>query len=1088
MILMSMQCYLPLQAQDKGDERVTLMAGDVTLASVLKNIEKQTHKRFNYSENELNTREKIHVSYSDAPLHQVLGQLFTAKGISWKVIDNGIYLRKEDMPVKQPAPADSNNISVISGVVTDETGVPLPGATIIIKGTNVGTSADLNGRFQLTNSSSGTILRISFTSFETREISIKEKRSLNVMLKRVVGKLDETVVIGYGTTTKRFNTGAISTVKSDVIESQPVTNPLQALEGRIPGLYISQASGIPGAGVVVKLRGQNSIVNGNDPLYIIDGVPYSSSSPISPNLGGGPLGTQTQNQPGGGLSPFNLLSPSDIERIDVLKDADATAIYGSRGANGVILITTKKGKAGKTKFDFNISTGAGKVTNMLSLLNTKQYLAMRREALTNDGKTAGPADYDINGTWDTTRYTDWQKLLIGGTAKLTNAQAAISGGNDNTQFSVRGAYSRQTTVYPGDFSDKKASASFSLTHSSTNGKFHSNLNGSYLNNINNLPMFDATSSTLIAPDAPPLYDATGNLNWANNTFINPLTYTKRTVDFTADNLIGNLSLSYEIIPGLSLKTSLGYNYITTSQTHRIGSNSLPSYMANDPNSRKNNFANTSIKNWIAEPQINYDKRINNNHISVLIGSTFQQNSNLVNSFLASGYTSDALIGNPGAAANIRALTSVNSLYKYNAIFGRLNYTYDDKYIINLSARRDGSSRFGPGRQFGNFGSVGVAWIFSEERWIRENIPSLSFGKLRASYGTAGNDQISDYKFYSTYSTDYNNYMGVSGLMPTNAPNSNFQWELNRKIELGLETGLFNNRVQLNLDYYRNRSGNQLLAYALPSTTGFYSVLFNLPAIVQNTGIELDITSDNINLNGFNWKTSVNISIPRNKLVSYPNLEASSYKNSFVIGRSILGRKSYQYTGVDPVTGIYTVLDANNDNIYDPKDYIKFGETTQRYFGGLLNTFSYKSLECDVFLQFTKQSGFDYVSKLFIVPGSYNTNIPVELLNNVWHNKGDRALYQKLSTGDANTNRGLNYRSNSDAYVTDASFIRLKNISISYVLPRRWLQRMQIQNVKLYLQGENLLTFTHYKWLDPEITAGYALPPLKMVVGGIQISL
>lgn len=1088
MILMSMQCYLPLQAQDKGDERVTLMAGDVTLASVLKNIEKQTHKRFNYSENELNTREKIHVSYSDAPLHQVLGQLFTAKGISWKVIDNGIYLRKEDMPVKQPAPADSAvNVSVIRGTITDESGMPLPGATVMIKGTNVGTSADGNGRFVLGNSSAAPVLRVSFTSYETREVIVRNERSLNITLKRVIGSLDETVVIGYGTTTKRFNTGAVSTVKSNVIEAQPVTNPLQALEGRVPGLYIAQTTGIPGSGSIVTLRGKNSISSGNDPFYIVDGVPFTSSSTSVPNLGTGSLGSVYV--PGGGLSPFNLLNPSDIERIDVLKDADATAIYGSRGANGVILITTKKGKAGKTKFDINASYGQGKVTNMLSLLNTPQYLAMRREALKNDNKTAGPTDYDINGTWDTTRYTNWQKELIGGTASLTNIQAGISGGSIGTQFNIRGTYTRQGTVFPGDFSDNKSSALINIVHTSPNGKLHATINVNFLNNINNVPNFDFTSYILTAPDGPALHDSKGNLNWESNTFYNPLGLTKRFTKSTSDNLNGNFTFGYEILPGLTASASLGYNQITTSQTQQTSITSVSPTFASYSYIRSNNYGSNSLKSWIAEPQLNYSRKIGKNGINVLFGSSFQQSTTSSNAYLASDFVTDALIANPASAAKLQVLSALGTQYRYNALFGRITYDFDRKYILNFTARRDGSSRFGPGKQFGNFGAIGAAWLFSEENWVKQNIPLLSFGKLRASYGTTGNDQIADYQYYSTYSSSYTNYMGLSGLVPNRIPNADFRWEQVRKLEMGLETGFCQDKILINIDYYRNRSSNQLLQYTLPTTTGFNSVLYNLPALVQNTGIELEINTANIANADFSWRSSLNLTIPRNKLINYPNFESSAYSTKYVIGKSILGQRAFHYTGVDPLTGYYTVQDVNNDGQYTSADYTSFIQLTQDYYGGLLNTFNYKGIELGIFLQFVKQAAPDYISQISPVPGSKNNNIPTFILENTWHNKGDKTQYQKFSTGNAIINTAAYYyRAQSDANQIDGSFIRLKNVMISYVLPQRLLQELHLQNIRLYAQAQNLLTFTSYKWLDPESNSGLSLPPLKMINLGIQLSL
>jgi TonB-linked SusC/RagA family outer membrane protein len=1093
LLIMLLRFCLFAQAQNANDQRITLLAGNASLSSVLKNIERQTNKRFNYSENELDTNEKVNVNYNAAPLYQVLGQLFNAKGISWRMIDDGIYLKKDEkregrsvLPVKSSSAKDSMNFPMIRGRVADEEGVPLTGATILIKGTAAGAVADADGRFTFVIVPENATLRISFTSYEPSEIPAGSRSGLNVVLKKKMGSLDEMVVIGYGTTTKKFNTGAVNTVKADIIEMQPVTDPLQALEGRVPGLYIAQASGVPGAGSVVMLRGKNSISNGNNPFYIVDGVPYTSASTTITYLGGGALGGVSEE--GRGLSPFNFLNPSDIERIDVLKDADATAIYGSRGANGVILITTKKGKAGKTKFDLNVSSGAGKVTHMLTLLNTPQYLKMRREAFANDGKKPAAGDYDVNGTWDTTSYTDWQKLMIGGTARLTNVQAAISGGNSNTQFALRGGYSNQTTVFPGDYADRKVSTLLNVTHTSLNEKFRAIITASYLNDKNKIPQTDFTSLITIAPNAPTVYDSAGNLNWGKNTFANPLASTRKFAQATTENLIGNVELSYELLPGLIIKSGLGYNRIQTNQTNQTPITALSPASVDVSSARSNNYGSNNLNNWIIEPQISYSREIAGGTFSALIGSTFQQNKQDYVGYNASDFASDAMISNIATAGVVKVIGINYTQYNYNAIFGRLNYSWKEKYILNLTARRDGSSRFGPGKQFGNFGAVGAAWVFSDENWAKTNLPFLSYGKIRASYGATGNDQIPDYQYLSTYSTNYTDYQGLTGLMPTRIANADFSWEQVRKAEIGFEAGFINNRILFNASLYRNRSSNQLVGFALPGTTGFTSVLYNLPALVQNTGVEAELNTVNISYRSFSWRTSANISVPRNKLLKYPTLEATTNDFAYVIGQSILGRKLLAYTGVDPETGLYTVKDQNNDKNINREDYTQYKLLTQQYYGGIQNSFSYKGFQADIFFQFVKQQAYDFLSKAGAVVGAKNKNFPAYVLDDTWHAKGDNAIYQRFSTVTNATAQPYAWRNDSDASVVDASFIRLKNVMISYTIPAGLLQKIKLQNVRVYMQGQNLLTFTSYKGLDPESKGGLTLPPIRMVVGGIQLTL
>ena len=520
--------------------------------------------------------------------------------------------------------------------------------------------------------------------------------------------------------------------------------------------------------------GQNSIANGNDPLYIIDGVPFSSVSLSSSNIAIGSLpipGSNISNTNGGGLSPFNGLNPADIESIEVLKDADATAIYGSRGANGVILITTKRGKAGAMQLDMNVYSGAGEVTRMIHLLNTSQYLEMRREAFKNDGlafPTIATAlsdnNYDINGFWDTTRYTNWQKVMIGNMANFTNAQGSVSGGSANTQFVVGGGYSKQGTAFIGNFSDQKSSVRVNLTHASTDQRFHLQMGASYVYDNNDLPSNDFTSFITLAPDAPVLYSGNGNLNWAiyNGTATfnpNPVALTLQSAKASSSNLISNLNLSYQILPGLQLKSEFGYNKEEMNQTFvSPGAVIAPPYSI--PLYAYIEFANTTFTTWIIEPQLDYQHKIGLGEIEALAGSTFQQNIHNSLGQSAKDFTSDALINDPAAASQLSLQGDNYSLYRYDAIYGRVGYNYDGKYIVNFTARRDGSSRFGPGKQFGNFGAAGVGWIFSKERFFANNFSLLSFGKLRASYGITGNDQITNYQFLSTYTPPFHLLMKV----------------------------------------------------------------------------------------------------------------------------------------------------------------------------------------------------------------------------------------------------------------------------------------------------------------------------------------
>jgi TonB-linked SusC/RagA family outer membrane protein len=937
-------------------------------------------------------------------------------------------------------------------------------------------------------------LIVSNVGYDEQFFKIKGKNQIAISLKQhTTSLLDVVVNKGYYSTTQRLNTGNVSVVTAKEIEDQPVTDPILALEGRVPGLYIQQTSGMPGSYSTILLRGKNSIANGNDPLYVIDGVPFSSTSLTSNVIGGGAVGfAGTTVNYGGGLSPFNALNPDDIEKIEVLKDADATAIYGSRGANGVVLITTKKGKAGNTKVDIDLSHGNGKVTRMMDMMNTPEYLQVRHQAIANDGLTVGPNDYDLNGVWDTTRNTNWQKVLIGNTSQLTNIQSSVSGGSENTQFYIGGGYSRQTTVFPGDFRDIKGSLNFNLTHSSVNKKFQIQLSGGYVNDNNNLPQQDFTSTALqYAPDAPALYNADGSLNWqpvgGRATWSNPLSSTLITASAITKNLMSNLNLSYQVLPGLFIKGNFGYTDNRMVQTNQIPASSYPPPENDLGIYRSNNFGNTEFETWILEPQVIYERKISKGRLNFLAGTTFEQDTQDETASVSSGYSSDALISNPLNASTLRLIGNQANLYRYNAVFGRLGYTWDEKYLINLTARRDGSSRFGPGNQWGNFGAIGAGWIFSKEKFVENILSWLSFGKLRASYGTTGNDKIGDYQYLSAYSSDFFSYQGNSGLFPTNIPNPDYGWEVNKKLEIGLELGFLKDRMNITSVFYRNRCSDQLVGYTLPSLAGFTSVEANLPAVVQNTGWEFTINTTNIQSKDFRWTTSFNLTIPENKLIAFPNLDGSSYANTYEIGQSIYIQKAFTVQGVDLATGVYQFYDANGKptvNPAYPTDLQPTKSITQKFYGGLGNSLSYEGFRMDIFFQFVSQTGYNYwYNNIYDYVGRFNVNAPTAILGKTWQNPGDISQYGVLSTESAsNPNFDLAYNSNFG--ISNTSFVRLKNLALSYTLPAAWQKAMHMQYTRIYIQAQNLLTFTNYFGLDPE-SGSSGLPPVRMIALGIH---
>jgi TonB-linked SusC/RagA family outer membrane protein len=1081
-------------------QTVTYEAKKTPLAQVFAAVKEQTGYVFFYSVEDLEGTIPVTLKLRQVPLKEALEAILADQPLAFNIQGNTIAITRKAAVVgvntnNAIAPVDS--VMTVKGYIISEDGEALDGASIQVKGTQNGTLTKSNGEFSLKSVPSNSKLIVSFVGYEPIEIALGGRSSLRINLKHSKSELDQMVIKGYYATTNRLNTGDVSAVTSSDIEKQPVTDPILTLEGRIPGLYIQQTSGVPGAYSTIRIMGQNSIANGNDPLYIVDGVPYSSTTLTSADIGGGAVGAP-RNGIGLGMSPFNSLNPNDIESIEVMKDADATAIYGSRGANGVILINTKKGKAGDTKIDINIYSGTGKVTRTMDLLNTQQYLKMRYEAINNDGlgsylTPAYKSFFPDLLLWDTTRYTNWQKVLIGNPNHFTNAQLNISGGNANTQFFIGGGYSSQGTTFPGDYIDKKASVHFSLNNSSANGRVHVQLTASYVNDNSDIPSVDLTSKIVLAPDAPPLYDQARNLNWAllngTYTWINPLAYTLQQAKAITNNLVSGANLSYTILPGLQLKANAGYSIQRMDQTMLQPASAEPPPYNNLASFRSSSFGTNQQQSWIIEPQLSFQRQILKGKLDVLAGSTFQQNSFSSISYGASGFPSDALIDNPAAASVFALAGNESTVYRYNALFGKVSYNLEDKYLVNFTARRDGSSRFGPGRQFGNFGAVGAAWIFSGEKWVSNGLPFLSFGKLRASYGSTGNDQIPDYQYLSTYTSSSTTYQGLTILTPTGLTNPYFSWEVVKKLQFSLDLGFAKDRILLSGTYYRNRDGNQLVGYPLPAVTGFTQVQANFPALVQNSGGEFSINTINIRSAKFGWTSSVNLTIPRNKLVSFPGIASTSYQYRYAVGRSLASYYAYHSTGVNSSNGQYQFYSAQNKGDTTapsyPQDLVLSKPITQQYYGGLLNSFTYKGLKLDIFLQFVKQMGRNYYgSGGFQLPGTFNYNQPTTVMSR-WQKPGDVTNIGEFSAYRHADPHGV--LGASDFIFSDASFIRLKNISLSYELPAQWKKKAFLQNARVYLQAQNLFTITKYPGLDPE-TQGLNLPPLRMITGGIQLTL
>lgn len=1077
-------------------QTVTYSGKNAPLKLIFRVIKDQTGFVVFSDENYIDAAKPVTVDAVRSPLDKFLGMVLKGQNLTFSIKNKTIFISQAGVPATH-SPSASPDTSVpkqydIVGVVTDSLGRPLVGASIALRGTHKGTTSGSDGSFRLVGEEEKVVLEVSYTGYSPREIRVTGQKMIYVTLSPARSELDQVQIIGYGTTTRRLNTGAVTTVTAEAISEQPVSNPLAALEGRVPGMIVSQTSGLPGGAFTVQVRGRTSLdqtITSDQPLFIIDGVPLAAPNNFINQMESalGTPGIDPNLSHPGGASPFNSINPQDIESIEVLKDADATAIYGSRGASGVVLITTKKGSAGKTKLNLNVYSGISQVARTMKMMNTRQYVTMRDEAFAYDSVSPDNDNaFDLQ-VYDTTRYTDFEKLLIGNSAHATDAQASLSGGSANTQFVLGSSFHHESTVFPGNLGDNRGTMHVNLSHASEDRRLKINFSAIYSSDKNNLIGTDLTTNLTLPPDLK-LRNSDGSLAWNEGGIVyydNPLEYLNQKYTAQTDNLLSNLQVSCTLFHKLTFRMSGGYNTIALDENSAYPSTAQnPAYQPY----LYSEFATNNFKSYILEPQAEYNNVIGKGKLNILVGGTWQDQRTTGTDIQGSGYASDALLSGLAGATNIVA-TRTFSDYRYNAGFGRINYNWNNTWLLNLSGRRDGSSRFGPANRYANFAAVGGGWIFSNTPIFKDRLNWLSFGKLRASYGTTGNDKIPDYQYLDTWVTSTATYEDSSAYTPNKLFNPNFRWERTRKLEIGLELGLMHDRIMLTADYFRNRSSNQLIQYTLPYATGFTSIIENFPALVQNAGLEFVLSFSAVKTRSISWSTVFTMTVPRNELVSFPGLSTSSYKYSFIPGKPLNLIYDYQYMGIDPATGHYLLNDLNHDGkMTAAGDYVYGGSLDPVYYGGLLNSVQFHGVRLDVFFEFRKQTAYNYLNSLSTQPGTIG-NLPVAMLDN-WQKPGDlkpnpvfSQAYNQLAYNETGN---LGTISNSGVY-SDASFVRLKNLALSWQLPAGWMSKNHIASTRVYLQGQNLLTITHYLGSDPETHNFLRLPPLRTLVMGLQFN-
>jgi TonB-linked outer membrane protein, SusC/RagA family len=1058
----------------------TISELNVPFKRFMRVVERSSKYMFAYVAENLPLHARVSVHVVNSPLREVMNQALLGLDYEYEVVGDSMIVVR---PAKKPVHYKTSLIAV-KGKVLNEDGLPLEGVSVWVQNSKRGTSTNSNGEFAIPGIHPEAVLYFSSIGYQPQYLPLQYQSHIELQLKpAAVKSMDETIIIAYGRTSKRLNTGSVHKLTASEIARQPVSNPLAALQANVPGLLITQNNGLPGAAYKVQLRGQSSIgitpgiLPPNDPLFIIDGVPFApNNSPLQVIASGTALGPQ-------GRSPLSVINPADIESIEVLKDADATAIYGSRGANGVVLITTKKGKPGKPLVNANVYSGASRITRHIDMLNTRQYVAMRKRALRNDRLPIDETNAPDLTVWDTTRYTNFKDLLIGNTAHLTNVQLSLSGGNERLHYLIGTGYNHETTVFPGNLADNRATLHMHLRHSGVGNKFSAGLSLLYAYDKNTSIIKDLTEFIDHTPNLPEMYDAVGNLNWERGgyTFVNPMAYLQKPYESKIGNVLTGLDLAYRINSHLLLKTNLGYNAVAADELTLIPRSSQNTFI--DPDAKGNAyFGNTLFESVIVEPQLEYTAYIKKSKLSFLAGATYQRTVNSATIVTATGYENDALLRDAHEANNLDS-TELTTDYRYAAAFARLNYNLFDTYILNLTARRDGSSRFGPSKRFGNFGAVGAAWIFSNESFMKKHLSFISFGKLRGSYGITGNDRIGDYKYLDRWRIAPNNYMGSTGIIPMQLADSTYSWEVSRKMELSLELGFFKDRIQISAAYYRNRNSNQLIAYPLPSITGFAKYeAKNSGAVVQNKGLELTLRVQSKADKKLEWTNAVSLTVPRNKLLAFPQLGSSAYVNNLLIGQSLSVVQGFHYIGVDAGNCLFGFEDKDGDGVISfPGDYGVIGNLDPKWYGAVQNSLKYKNWQLDLFWEVRKQKANGYLNTVYLQaqPGIAWVNQPNDVFGNT---------YQSFSTGtNMEAIDAIDNFLNSNGVLADASYVRLRNIALSWNLPQKWQHKLSLKNCRLYMQAQNVFTFTKFYGLDPETQNMKTLPPLRTITGGFELS-
>jgi len=998
---------------------------------------------------------------------------------------------------------------VIKGNIGDSL-QSIPGAIISIKGGSDGAAADTAGYFELhTKKEPPFILQVNYLGYKTKEIEYTgQTEALTIILES--DETEDIVIIGYGTQKKEDVTGSVATVAKELM-AQPTSSPERLLQGSVSGVNVTQSSGQPGAGVNIQIRGVGSINAGSQPLYVIDGFPiYNDPSSMSSGV---VSGTYNTNSTGGApvINPLASINPSDIESIDVLKDASATAVYGSRGANGVVIVTTKKGSHNKSSVNFDSYVGVQSTIKTLPLINASQWAALANDAAVNSGKKAPYSQHQVDsmGTG-----TNWQKEAFRN-ARIQNYNLSVLGGTEKTRMVLSGNYFKQDGIllntwfkrYSGrfniehDYSARLKIGAFAMVSDITSQVAPQNVVPAILAMPPSVPLYTNGVYTLKSP----YQSVYGN---PINSLVNDIN-TTNTI-----RALANTYGEYKVLPGLTAKISGGVDLISNKENSYLPSTTYEGSGSNGVAS----VGTLSSQTWLNENTLSYTRKINDDHHFDVLGGYMQQAS----------YTELAIANSAGFASNAYTYNSLNSgtiqvapssaqsEWALQSVLLRGNYSYKNKYMITVTSRADGSSRFSDGHKWGSFPSAAIGWNAHKEAFL-QNVKHLNELKVRFSAGLTGNQQIPPFTSLSQMGAVKYNFGNttVSGFAPNTQANPNLTWEKTAQYNLGVDVGLFNNRLSFVSDIYYKYTTNLLLNVTLPATTGLLNYNPNVlqtqayenAGSMYNKGVELAVNSKNL-IGKFKWNTSLVFAHNENKILSLNNGTDFYQPNTaspsvLAVGHSVGSFVVYKTDGLiqpgtssanaltpaaDKAPGAQQYADVNHDGKITSDDRIIINNQP-KFIAGLTNTFAYGGFDLTIFLQGV------YGNKI------YNANA-ANLALETGYQGASADVLNRYSATNTNTNIPRAYQDPasvlSSRFVEDGSYLRLKNISLGYTFPKAWMQNLRVQNLRIYVSAQNWLTWTKYTGFDPEVsvngqtpsTAGVdngAYPNYKTILGGLSLT-